>query len=391
MQTAARTIQRHADTYLTHFFGGGLDGGDREFVVERFRSAYDGEIKPVDDGQQAKGGRARPRRTVSLRTVRNLRPAHDEIIVATSVSRDAGIQLYGPRPRASTCAAAGAERRRRRGRFLMCAPRRPLPLRQYPRHGGPHVRPGSRQSRLRSRPRTRTRAAQVSASDGRADRRWDVSQVRHCPARAGPLQVRAVPGEGTSFRSRPPCQDQGQWTLRQPQRREPPTCRPCQEQAPISCAGSSRAVRQVRPAPDRRRAQQVRAVPRAQKRRRSPPVGQPPSRRPLWRLRRCGTQWPGPVRSVYGHPGQSVLEEGPRPEDLRETEDQERVRGLQRTLDGRGPLSHLRTEVLLSLGRASRHALGRAHVLRHRDRDGRHSQRMGQPSRGPRLPRLRED
>ena len=94
MQTAARANQRHADTYLTHFFGGGLDGGDREFVVKRFRSMYDGEIKPVDDGQ-GRAGRAQQRRTVSLRTVRNLRPAHDEIIIATSVSRDAGIQLYG--------------------------------------------------------------------------------------------------------------------------------------------------------------------------------------------------------------------------------------------------------------------------------------------------------
>ena len=96
MQTAARTSQRHADTYLTHLFGGGLDGGDREFVVERFRSAYDGQIKPVDDGK-GKGGGGRKRRIVSLRTVRTLRPARDEIIVATSVSRDAGIQLFGDR------------------------------------------------------------------------------------------------------------------------------------------------------------------------------------------------------------------------------------------------------------------------------------------------------
>ena len=94
MQTAARTSQRHADTFLIHLFGGGPDGGDREFVVERFRSAYDGEIKPVDDGR-GKGGRGPKRRTVSLRTVRSLRPARDEIIVATSVSRDAGIQLFG--------------------------------------------------------------------------------------------------------------------------------------------------------------------------------------------------------------------------------------------------------------------------------------------------------
>lgn len=96
MQTAASTSQRHADTFLIHLFGGGPDGGDRAFVVERFRSAYDGEIKPVDDGK-GKSGRGRKRRTVSLRTVRSLRPGRDEIIVATSVSRDAGIQLFGDR------------------------------------------------------------------------------------------------------------------------------------------------------------------------------------------------------------------------------------------------------------------------------------------------------
>ena len=94
MQTAPRTSQRHADTFLTHLFGGGPRGGDREFVVERFRSTFDGEIRPVADGK-GKGGRGPSRQTVSLRTVRTLRPAHDEIIIATSVSRDAGIQLYG--------------------------------------------------------------------------------------------------------------------------------------------------------------------------------------------------------------------------------------------------------------------------------------------------------
>ena len=94
MQTAARANQRHADTYLTHFFGGGLDGGDREFVVERFRSTYEGEIKPVVD-DQGKGGRTRERRTVSLRTVRSLRPARDEIIIATGLHSGGGTQLWG--------------------------------------------------------------------------------------------------------------------------------------------------------------------------------------------------------------------------------------------------------------------------------------------------------
>ena len=91
MQTA-RTIQRTATTYLVHLFGGGLDRDDR-FVVERYRSMADGEIEPVDD-EQGKGG-CTQRRIVSRRTVRRLRPKRNEIIIATAVSRDAGIQIYG--------------------------------------------------------------------------------------------------------------------------------------------------------------------------------------------------------------------------------------------------------------------------------------------------------
>ena len=91
MQTA-RTIQRTATTYLVHLFGGGLDRDDR-FVVERYRSLADGEIEPVDDKQE-KGGRTQ-RKIVSRRTVQRLRPKRNEIIIATAVSRDAGIQIYG--------------------------------------------------------------------------------------------------------------------------------------------------------------------------------------------------------------------------------------------------------------------------------------------------------
>ena len=91
MQTA-RTIQRTATTYLVHLFGGGLDRDDR-FVVERYRSMADGEIEPVDDEQRKDG--CKQRKIVSRRTVQRLRPKRNEIIIATAVSRDAGIQIYG--------------------------------------------------------------------------------------------------------------------------------------------------------------------------------------------------------------------------------------------------------------------------------------------------------
>ena len=86
---------RHATTWLTHVFGGGLDQDDR-FVVERFESMASGEIRPLRAAKAAAGDdRHKARTTVSRRTVQRLRPTRYEIIVATGVSRDAGIQLYG--------------------------------------------------------------------------------------------------------------------------------------------------------------------------------------------------------------------------------------------------------------------------------------------------------
>ena len=91
MQTAT-TIQRMASTFLVHYFGAGLDHDDR-FVVERFRSMADGEIRPVDDGRGK--GRRRQRKIVSRRTVKGLRPARDEVIIATGVSSGGGRQVWG--------------------------------------------------------------------------------------------------------------------------------------------------------------------------------------------------------------------------------------------------------------------------------------------------------
>ena len=71
MPATARTHHRHAATCLTHIFGGGLEADER-FVVERFQSTADGQIRPLDEGQ-VKGGR-KPRTTMSRRSVRRLRP-----------------------------------------------------------------------------------------------------------------------------------------------------------------------------------------------------------------------------------------------------------------------------------------------------------------------------
>ena len=92
MPTTASTHQRHAATFLTHIFGGGLEA-DEHFVVERFQSTADGQIRPLDEGQ-VKGGR-KPRTTMSRRSVRRLRPERNEIIIATDISVDGGIQYCG--------------------------------------------------------------------------------------------------------------------------------------------------------------------------------------------------------------------------------------------------------------------------------------------------------
>ena len=87
------TLQGSARTYLTHIFGRGLD--DQRYVVERFHSAADGEIRPYGASGRAKRGRKQPRKVMSLRAVQRLRPECNEIIIATGVEVAGGIQLWG--------------------------------------------------------------------------------------------------------------------------------------------------------------------------------------------------------------------------------------------------------------------------------------------------------
>ena len=94
MQTV-NAVRGNARTFLTHFFGADLDDEDR-YVVERFRSMASGEIRrrPGDRGP-ANGRRKAKRKIVSVRTVKKLRPARDEIIVCTGLRTHAGIQYWG--------------------------------------------------------------------------------------------------------------------------------------------------------------------------------------------------------------------------------------------------------------------------------------------------------
>ncbi|MDD9990619.1 MAG: hypothetical protein OXP75_02350 [Rhodospirillales bacterium] len=94
MQTG-RVFHRDAQTFLVHLFGRGLD--DERYVVERYRSRPDGEIRSVEAERPGTRGRRKPRRTiVSVSAVKKLRPERDEIIVCTGVNlARSGVQLWG--------------------------------------------------------------------------------------------------------------------------------------------------------------------------------------------------------------------------------------------------------------------------------------------------------
>ena len=84
-----------AQTFLTHFGGGGLD--DERYVIQRFVSRADGDIVPVRaDESGPKGRRGARVAIVPLKAVEKMRPARDEIIIATGVKRrGSGVQMWG--------------------------------------------------------------------------------------------------------------------------------------------------------------------------------------------------------------------------------------------------------------------------------------------------------
>ena len=94
MQTAI-TPRGDAQTFLTHFVGGGLD--DERYVIQRFVSRANGDIVPVHAGEHGRKGRRRARGAiVPLKAVEKMRPARDEIIIATGVKRrGSGVQIWG--------------------------------------------------------------------------------------------------------------------------------------------------------------------------------------------------------------------------------------------------------------------------------------------------------
>ena len=80
-------------TFLIHMFRRGFD--DNRYVVERYKSTFDGEIVRWPCKGKSKTGK-QPRQVMSLGAVQRMRPERDEIIVCTGVKiTGSGIQYWG--------------------------------------------------------------------------------------------------------------------------------------------------------------------------------------------------------------------------------------------------------------------------------------------------------
>ena len=92
---AGKIFRHDAQTFLIHLFGRGLE--DDRYVIERYKSLANGEIRPVRAERPKAKGRQRQRRTVAtLSAVKKLRPERDEIIVCTGVKlARSGVQIWG--------------------------------------------------------------------------------------------------------------------------------------------------------------------------------------------------------------------------------------------------------------------------------------------------------
>ena len=84
-----------AATFLTHFFGNGL--ADDTYVVERFKAMVNGDIRRCPDAALAakKNRRKASYATATLKAVRAMRPARNEIIVCTGLKTRGGVQYWG--------------------------------------------------------------------------------------------------------------------------------------------------------------------------------------------------------------------------------------------------------------------------------------------------------
>ena len=96
MNTAITVPGNTADTFLVHFFGGGL--ADERYVVRAVqgpRRRRHPPPGPVGSRRRAGAGRAAKRVTATLKAVKEMRPTRTEIIVCTGLRTRGGQQLWG--------------------------------------------------------------------------------------------------------------------------------------------------------------------------------------------------------------------------------------------------------------------------------------------------------
>ena len=99
--TSTSVLRPDASTFLVYMFGRGLE--DKTYVVERYRTSIDGAIRRLP------GGKGHPL-TLSRATVRELRPARNEILICKGENKpDSGVQYYG----SLACGLFAQERRKR--------------------------------------------------------------------------------------------------------------------------------------------------------------------------------------------------------------------------------------------------------------------------------------
>ena len=104
-----------ASTFLTHYSGRGLVNEDRCYAVERFKPIANGEIRrwpgeaPARRRRRIMAAAGRNPRSRALDEVRDMRPAHNEIIVCIGLGTRAGVQYW----RSSACELWGDRKHRR--------------------------------------------------------------------------------------------------------------------------------------------------------------------------------------------------------------------------------------------------------------------------------------
>ena len=110
MQTA-QALSGNATTFLTHIVGRGL--ADDRYVAEKYKPMVDGDIRPVQvEAPKGKGRRKAEPTVMSLKTVKEMRPARTVIIICTCLSiRNCGVRYGGRWPWACSPSADSAEPR----------------------------------------------------------------------------------------------------------------------------------------------------------------------------------------------------------------------------------------------------------------------------------------